>query len=362
MELDGARLKDLEGFLESYFIVFPENVKRDTWFFLDEVQKIDGWESFVRSLLDKGKHVYISGSSSRLLSKEVASLLRGRGIAFDVFPLSFREFLAFKGITVKKFLSTSEKSKILNLLNEYASWGSYPEVAIEESPAIKKKILKEILDVTIQRDIIERYGVRNEKLLKLLVKALANSKEFSVHKFFNFLQSNSVKVSKNTLYSYLQALNDCFAVFPLKKFSLSYKEEEQSIPKIYFVDSGLLQAYAIDDFAKAMETVVFIELLRKHGFENVRYFKAHDYEVDFVVIEGSKAKQLIQVCYSIKDFSTRERELKALVKASKNLKCNNLLVVTGSYEGTERVKRKKVAFIPLWKWLLGREAQKSDLK
>jgi len=240
LELDGARLKDLEGFLEAYFAVYPENVKRKTWFFLDEVQKIDGWESFARSLLDKGKHVYISGSSSRLLSKEVASLLRGRGIAFEVFPLSFREFLAFNGIRAKKFLSTSEKAKIINLLDEYISWGSYPEVALEESPAIKKRILKEILDVTIQRDIVERYRVRNEKLLKLLVKALANSKEFSVHKFFNFLQSNSVKVSKNTLYSYLGALNDCFAVFSLKKFSLSYKEEEQSIPKIYFVDSGLL--------------------------------------------------------------------------------------------------------------------------
>jgi len=111
-----------------------------------------------------------------------------------------------------------------------------------------------------------------------------------------------------------------------------------------------------------METVVFIELLRRHSFENVRYFKTHDYEVDFVVVRGSKAKQLIQVCYSLENFSTRERELKALVKASKNLNCDNLLVITGNYEGKERVKRKKVVFIPLWKWLLREKTNQSDTK
>ena len=352
-ELKTTELNDLSTFLDVYFSLYPERIREKSYFFLDEIQNVEGWESFVRSLLDKGNLVYVSGSSSRLLSKEIATQLRGRSISFEIFPLTFKEFLRFKD---KSFnltsLSTLQLSQIKKYTREFINFGAYPEVVLTESKRLKEKILDEIVEVTIQRDVIERYKVRNEKSLRILFKALVNSREFSVHSFYNFLKSIGIRISKNTIYFYLQILEDSLVVYPLKKFSLSYKEEEQSMPKIYMVDNGILRAYGIDNESKLLENLVFTELLKRYGFKNLRYLKINQKEVDFVVMDRKKVKQLIQVCYDIEDFSTRERELKALVRASKELKCKNLSVITWDYEGEEGFKNRKIRFIPLWKWLL----------
>jgi len=348
--LIGAKLSDAKRLVDVYFEIYPENRNRKVWFFLDEIQNLEGWETFVRSLIDKGGiSIYISGSSSKLLSREIATQLRGRTISYEIYPLSFNEFLDFKEIRFDEFLSSRDRSRIINALNEYLEWGGYPETLLFD----KEKILREILEVTIQRDLIERYKIRNEKILKILIRALAYSKEFSVHKFYNFLKSSGYRISKNTLYNYMEMLSDILVIFPVRKFSSSYKKEERSIPKIYFVDNGLLRIQGVDSRSKLMENLVFMHLLRDFGRNKISYYKTiNGQEVDFVIRENSRVKQLIQVCYEIEDFNVKEREVKSLLRASRDLSCNNLLIITYDYEDVERIGNRKIIFKPLWKWLL----------
>ncbi len=350
MELAGASSADAKNFIDIYFEVHPENVGKDIWLFLDEVQNLVGWEAFVRELIDKGVHTYVSGSSSKLLGREVATQLRGRSISYEIYPLSFREFLNFKDIVVERFPSTRNKSLILKNLEEYLRFGGYPETVLFTEA--RERISREILDVVIERDIIERHGIRNPKVLRLLVKALASSKKFSVHKFYNFLKSSGIRVSKNTLYTYLEALNDSFTVFPVRKFSRSYKNEEASLPKIYFVDNGLLTVQGVDDEGKLMENLVFVELLRRYGVDGIRYFTHNDKEVGFLIKEGNKIKQIIQVCHSLEDFEVREREIKPLTKASELLECKDIMILTWDSEEDIEADGKIIRTSPLWKWLL----------
>lgn len=345
--------KDLPLFLDVFYEIYPQNKSEKIWLFLDEIQNVEGWELFVRNILDKERaQVFLSGSSSKLLSKEIATSLRGRTLNYLLLPFSFTEFLEAKGLIYKKYLSSEEKAKFQNFFLEYFSFGGYPESVIY--PEERKKITQEIIEVTIYRDLIERHKIRNTKVVKLMFNYLVRAKEFSIHKFYNFLKSLNIKVSKNSLYNYLEFFNDAFIFFPLRKFSHSLKNIEQSTPKIYTVDNALVENTIGNDRSKKFENLVFLSLLRK-GFEpnkNIFYFAFNNGEVDFVVKENKKISLLLQSCFEITDYQTKERELKSMVKASEKLECNNLLVITSDYESEEKFRNKKMKFLPLWKWLL----------
>lgn len=348
-----ASLKDLILLLEVFYEIYPQNKNKKVWFFFDEIQNIKNWEIFIRDILDKEKvQVFLSGSSSKLLSKEIATSLRGRTLNYLLLPFSFKEFLKAKNIIFKKYLSLEEKSKLLNCFREYFSFGGYPETIIY--PKEREKIIYEIIEITIYRDLIERHKIRNSKVIKLMFNYLIKAKEFSIHKFYNFLKSLNIKISKNSLYNYLDFFNDAFVFFPLKKFSWSLKNIEKSISKIYSVDNGLIESIVGNDKSKKFENLVFLSLLRK-GFEpnrDIFYFNLNGGEVDFLLKKGKKILLLVQSCFDVSDYYTKEREIKSLLLAGEKLKCNNLLVLTFDYEGEEKIKNKKVKFIPLWKWLL----------
>jgi predicted AAA+ superfamily ATPase len=350
--LIGCTVEDLRNMLNIFYEIYPENRGRKIYLFLDEVQNVPYWERFVRNLVDsEGIQVYVSGSSSKLLSIEVATSLRGRTLPYYIYPFNFKEFLRAKGFEVEKYLSSSKKATLLNLLQKYME-GSYPEVVLFEKE--REKVLKEIFDVTIYRDIVERFRVKNIRVLRLMVKGLVSSTYFSIHKFYNYIKSLGMKVSKNTLYNYVEYFSDSLVLYTLRKYSRSYKEVEQTIPKIYFVDNGLLIINGVENASRLMENLFFSELLKK-GLtpnENLFYFYSNNKEVDFVITSGGKVKQLIQVCYNIDDFNTKEREISALVKASKELDCSDLTVITWDYEGVEKHGGRRIKFLPLWKWLL----------
>ncbi len=351
-DLEGCSSKDLVNMLESFYEIYPKNKNKKIWLFLDEIQNVEKWEKFIRTVIDyENVQVFISGSSSKLLSREIATSLRGRTITYSVFPFSFTDYLIAEKIKMKKYYSSSEKFRIINKLKTYMQDGGYPEVILYKKE--KEKLLLDIVETTVYRDVIERYKIRNIKLLKLLIKSLISSsqKEFSVHKFYNFLKSMGIKAGKNSLYNYVNALNDVFFVFPLRKFSYSYKGAEQSLPKIYLIDNGLLTINGINGQGRLMENLVFVELIRRN--KDVHYFKSVDNkETDFVVLEKNKVKQLIQVTFSLDDFNTKEREIKGLLKAGKELNCSNLTVITWDKEGEEKIKGKKIKYVCLWKWLL----------
>ena len=349
VELGVLDSKDLVIMLETFYELYPENRKQAVWLFLDEIQNVSNWEKFVRTALDDNIKVYLSGSSSKLLSREIATTMRGRSISYKLFPFSFKEYLKAKDISLENYPSPYEKNKIINLMKAYLEYGGYPETALYELE--REKILNEIHETTIYQDVIERNKVRNVKAMKLLINALVNSKEFSVNKFYNFLKSTGVKVGKNVLYNYIDYLNDAFFVFMLRKFSYSYKEAEQSVPKPYFIDNGLLWINGMKEYSRLMENLVFIKLLQEE--RDIHYWRdSSGKEVDFIIIKNKKVKQLIQVCYDVDNFNTKDRELRSLIIASKELNCNSLYVITNDYEAEEKIKGKKIKFVPLWKWLL----------
>ncbi len=351
IRLAGATAQDLNDLLEVFFEIYPANRTKKVWFFLDEVQVVPEWERFVRTLVDmENMNVFVTGSSSKLMSKEIATSMRGRSLTYDVYPFSFAEVLRADGIEQGEYLSSAQKAKIVHKLEDYVKYGGYPETVIYREEW--ERILREILDVTIFRDIVERYDIKNIKVLKIFLNAIFNSKEFSIHKFFNFLKSQGTKVSKNTLYNYFEYFADSFIVFPLRRFSYSYKDVESSIPKIYLVDNGLLSLQGIRDKGRLIENIVFVELKRK-GTRDLFYYKStSEREVDFVIRDGKTVKQLIQVCYDIDNFSTKERETRALLNGSKELNCDDLLIITWDYEAEEDVSGKMIKYVPLWKWLI----------
>jgi len=350
--LIGCTVEDLRNMLNIFYEIYPENKKQKVYLFLDEVQNVPMWERFVRSIMDSEEiQVFISGSSSKLLLMEIATSLRGRTLSYYIYPFSFKEFLKAKGFKIGKYLSSSQKSILLNLLQKYIR-GSYPEAVLFEEE--KEKILKEIFDVTIYRDIIERFKVKNVRTLRLLVKGLVSSTHFSIHKFYNYLKSLGIRVSKNTIYNYVEYFSDSLVLYTLRKYSGSYKKMEQVIPKIYLIDNGLLIINGVENTSRLLENLVFSELVKK-GFtpnSDLFYFDSNNKEVDFVIKRGGKVRQLIQACYDVEDFNTKDREMSALIKASEKLGCDDLIVITWDYEGTEKYADKEIKFLPLWKWLL----------
>jgi hypothetical protein len=348
--LVGAVSQDLNTLLEVFFEIYPGRNKK-TWVFLDEIQVIPDWERFVRTLVDmENVNVFVTGSSSRLMSKEIATSMRGRSLTYNVYPFSFAEVLKAGKLEYEEYLSSGQMGEIIQKLEEYVKYGGFPETVRYREEW--DRILSEIVDVTIFRDIVERYDVKNIKMLKLFLNAIFNSKEFSIHKFYNFLKSQGYKVSKNTLYTYFGYFEDSFIVFPLKRFSYSYKNIESSISKMYLVDNGLLSLQGIEDYGRLIENIVFIELKRRSKGDLFYYKSTSGREIDFIIKEGKKVSELIQVCYMLDDFVTKEREVKALLQGSEELKCDNLLIITWDYEAVEIVSGKNIRYVSLCMWLL----------
>ena len=345
-------VRDLVLLKDTFFELNPHSKKKDVWFFLDEIQNVSNWELFVRTCLDEDINVFISGSSSKLLSKDIATSMRGRSLSYILLPFSFREYLSSKNIKPGKFLSSTEKNEIVSLFNRYLIEGGYPETIVY--PKETEKILSNIFETALYKDVIEREKIRNVNIVLQLIKALLSSKEFSVNKFYNHLKSLNIKVGKNALYKYVGYLEYAFVVFMLKKFDLSYKKEGQSLPKVYFIDNGILTNNQIDDKGRLLENVVFLELFRREL--DVAYFQsASREEVDFLIKNGKKVEQLIQVCYDLGNFMTKDREIKPLLKASEEFRCNNLLILTMSEEMESFVDGKKIIIKQVWKWLLDRQ-------
>jgi len=346
--------KEINEIVKLHWQIFPSS--KNIHIFIDEPQNVERWEIAVRSLHDEGLDVFLTGSSSKLMSKEIATSLRGRSLSYLLLPFSFREFLKMKDFSPNpNMLSSREKSILMNLLSEYLEFGGFPEIT-QESGENKLKSISEYFDMIVYRDIVERYKIKNTHLIKWLIKSIITSfaSEFSVHKLYLILKSRGIKLSKNTLYSYLSMLQDAMFVFFLEKFDYSIRKRELSISKAYISDVGFTKiAEASKDIGKRMENVVFLELeRRKSPLTSLFYWRdVQGKEVDFVLKER-RIKQLIQVCHNIDDYDTKKRETRALLKASKELKCSNLLIITDDKECKERIKGKTIKYVPLWKWLL----------
>lgn len=350
--------KEVREIIKLNWQLFPSSIKEKTYIFVDEPQNIKNWEIAIRALQDEGFYIFITGSSSKLLSREISTSLRGRTISSNLLPFSFKEFLRMRNINPDiSRLDSREKSILLNLLDEYIEYGGFPEIIQEINKENKLKILNEYLNSIVYKDVVERYKIKNTLLIKWLIKSLimSFSRELSVHKIYLTLKSRGLRISKNTLYYYLSLLEESIFVFLISRFNYSIKKRELTIHKIYLCDIGFSKLVEVTkDRGYKIENIVFLELKRKENtLTDIFYWQdIQKREVDFVIKEGSKIKQLIQVCLDVNDITTKKRELTALIKASKELKCNNLLIITEDKEGKEVFESRKIKYISLWKWLL----------
>ncbi|MEM5882298.1 MAG: ATP-binding protein [Candidatus Aenigmatarchaeota archaeon] len=332
--------------------------KYPQYLFFDEIQALENWQSFIYSFYEKKKYfIFITGSSSKLSSREIATQLRGRSYSLKVLPFSFKEILSIKNFDLNKnIFSSYEESEIKHVLKNYLDRGGFPQLWIEK---INEKIFfRDYVDVIIFKDIVDRFKIRNITAIKMLISSCVSSfsKEFSIKKIYNTLKSTGIKISKNSLYLYSSMLREVMFCFNVYKFSYSEREILGSIPKIHICDVGIPNFYLsskIDEnIGRIMENVVFLELYRN---ENIDVFYWKDYqqnEVDFVIKEGLEIKQLIQVTYASNKDEIEKREIKALLKASELLKCKDLLIITWDYEDEIKINNKTIKCIPLWKWLL----------
>ncbi|MFA4639995.1 ATP-binding protein [Pyrococcus kukulkanii] len=362
--LAGLKAQDLGRIVELYYKHNP-NAKK-MYLFLDEVQVVKGWELFVRRLIErKSAHIFITGSSSKLLSREIATALRGRSLSFELFPLSFAEFLHFKGVQINKPLIERERGLIRRYLEEYIKYGGFPEL-VDVPPLLKIRILQEYLDLIMYKDLIERYGIEKTGAMKGLIRIITKNfaRRLSIRKLHGMLSLLGLNLSKSKVYEYFSYLEDIGFVFPVRRFHFSEIESIRSIPKLYIADVGFASVFGIGDIGYRIENIVAIELLRRKHYReprlSVSYWMDSKGEVDFVISLGFRVKELIQVSYSVDEPDVKKREVEALLRASKELRCNNLKVITWDYEAVEVYGRKKVEFIPLWKWLLSLKLIEED--
>lgn len=345
--LVGADIQDLMKFLDAFYSIFPENVKKTNYFLLDEIQNIEGWERFVRYLLDKNQKVIISGSSSKMLSREISTELRGRAIVVNVYPFSFKETLKANGLVVEKYLSTYEESKIKKLTVDYLIWGAYPEVVL--NPSLREEILKENLNLTIYRDIVERWRVANIKALRLIVKMLAHSPNLSITKIYNNLKGFGIEIGKTTVANYLEYLMDSMIFYKLYPYIKSYKKQEMLGFKSYLIDNGLLTILGVEDKSRLLENIVISELI-KRGYEvnqNLFYYLTKDgREIDFL-IKDRRGFSLIETAYDID-----EEHIRRMFRALEELDSKKGIVITWNKEDILEKNHKIVEVMPLWKWLI----------
>jgi len=341
--------------------IFDKEVK---FLFLDEIQNIPNWSKWLRRVYDNEDiRIFVSGSSSKMSSKEIPTELRGRFFEVNLFPLSFREFLNFKNLMfdLKEIdYVEDKKAGVLKALNEYLLYGGLPEIVLSQENK-RIEIAHSYYQTVIRRDIIERHKIKNEEALKALLRLLLDSLNYSISKLYNTLKSLNYEIGKTTLQNYLNYIENSYLLFSVPIFSYKIKDQMQYPRKIYFIDNIFINTISTKfskNYGRIYENVVAVTLFKKLG-DSIHYWKSlQKEEVDFIVKDGFKVKQLIQVCYNLGDIATKTREVRALLKASKELKCKNLLIITEDYEDEERAAwfgtKRKIKFIPLWKWLLGK--------
>ncbi|HEY5806207.1 MAG TPA: ATP-binding protein [Candidatus Saccharimonadales bacterium] len=344
---------EIDLVLQAYQELYPDLDMSTCYFFFDEVQEVEGWEKFVDRLYSTiSQRVFITGSNSKLLSREIATALRGRTVTFEVYPLSFSEFVnvAKPGLNPH---SSSDKARLIALFRQFMDEGSFPEI-IAQTQDLKDKILQEYFNVMLLRDLVERYDISQVAVLKYFCKRVigASACEFSVNKIYNDLKSQGYSVGRDTLYAYRDNVDAIYMGRFIAKYSESIVQSEGSQKKVYAIDSGLGSAIDFkfsEDEGRKLETVVALELL-KQGKQ--LFYYQDNVECDFVVSDRGRIVEALQVAISISDDEARKREIKGLVQCCKRLDLREGLIVTLDTEETITSDGVTVYVVPAWKYFL----------
>lgn len=343
---------ELDLILQAYMELYPSYKLSECYFFFDEIQNIPNWEKFIRRMYDTiSKNIFITGSNSKLLSSEIATSLRGRTLNFEIFPLSFKEYLSFKDIEVD-FYSSKSLAFIKNAQESFLKNGAFPEILFLEE-IYGNKTLQEYFNVLLYKDLAERYNITNTVALKFFLKRIISSstKQISINKIFNELKSSGIKIGKNTLYEFLEYVQNIYLALTLQKYDNSLINKELGEKKIYSIDIGLNNATEFrfsDDIGKSLENAVFLELKRKEF--DIYYYRTSKSECDFLVFDKNTISDVIQVTFDMSDENTKSREIKGLIEACKNFDLKSGTIITFDSEDELIENGIKIKIIPFYKW------------
>ncbi|MBF0449461.1 MAG: ATP-binding protein [Candidatus Magnetomorum sp.] len=352
--LTGITISDLENLLTAYFELFPFQKEHTTYLFLDEVQVVEGWEKFVRRVLDhETMIVFITGSSAKMLGTDLSTALRGRTLPFTIMPLSLIEYALFHKVDKSDYLSSRGQAKWGHLFNSYAIHGGYPEI-VSYNDELKRRVLNDYLDLMIYRDIFDRYTIKNHHLFKYILTFLIHniSNRVTVNKLYKDVKSQGISVSRDTIFQYFSYIENALLFFFIPGYSLSVRKQQVNPKKIYIIDPGFFWIYASNlsqNKGRVLENIVFLELYRQ-GFK-LFYYHQKD-EIDFLAIDENGVKSLFQVCIEMSDMKTRNREIGALLKGLDAFNLSEGTILTESDDEIFTADNKTITIIPFWKWLI----------
>lgn len=341
--------ENLSNLLDGFYSLYPENHDQLCYLFLDEIQNIENWQAVIRRYFDTKKvKIYLTGSSAKLLSKEIATSLRGRSIATEIWPFSFTEFLTAKKIQLPQMYGKKGLDISIHWLKMYLKQGGFPEIleferSLENRPnnapeiaeENRRRILQDYLSAVIFRDIVERYKVSNIELIRYMINFLLKNVgcSFSVHKFYNDLKSQGHAVSKTTIHNYLSYIEDAYVAFTVSLYSESFRKEHTNPRKIYAVDTGLVSACTFgfaENTGHHFENLIYLDL-RRANHKIYYYLTKTRKEVDFLTQDLLGKWHLFQVCWDTTNVQTLERETAALKEAEEELKITGECVTPSSY-------------------------------
>lgn len=342
--LTGFAAEDFEKLFEAFNELY--NLEK-TWYF-DEIQNIKGWERFVRRLHNEGNKVFITGSNANMLSAESGALLTGRYLQTELFPFSFTEFQRYMEIPLSKndFFSPAKTTILKKLFSEYMEYGGFPEFLQTKNPDYLKTLYENI----IYRDIVARHNIKNIRTLiemtHFLISNTAKETSYnSLSKTFGIANAVSVK-------EYIRYLENSYLLFSINKFDYSLKKQLANPKKIYCIDTGLANSVSFkfsENKGRQLENIVFLNLRKSgHGI----YYHKNIYECDFIVVKGGKVIMALQVCQSIEDRKTRQRELRGLIEAMQAYQVQTGFIITEDEEEIIQENELTINVMPVWKYLL----------
>ena len=342
--LGGLTLGDLDLIKTCYEELYPHR----PIFFLDEVQNVEGWEHFARRIADQGYTVYITGSNSKMLSREIAGVLGGRYLVQSVWPYSFGEYLSAEGVVLAENWQLSpERSKVVRLYSNYFRYGGLPEVQKIE-PKMRRPWLENLYNKIFFGDILMRYAIRNTMGLKLLLRKLAESvkQPSSYSRLAGIVSSAGSKTRVETVMDYVSYAEESCIIFGIENYAAKIVEKS-STRKYYYADNGLLSLFLFDPETSLLENIVAIRL--KSLYDDLTYYH-NGTEVDFFLWEHGIA---IQACWSISNPDTLKRETDGLLSISERLGVKNLVIVTNDESGALTLSNGlPVRVVPAYQWLL----------
>lgn len=355
--LANMNVSDFDEILQAYRLMYPDRPLSSVYMFFDEIQIVKGWELFVlRVYKSYCKNVYVTGSTAQMLSGEMSSALRGWPDEYTEYPLSFREFIAFKGIKANRY--TEEGAALMaNMFNSYLLTGGFPQAVLANVETERVKLLQAYFNTMLFRDMIEHYNISaSPSVVRYFLKRVFNNitKPSSVNNIYNDLKSQGLKLSKDSLYQWLDYACNVFLLHKVPKYSKSVIKQSTSLSKYYVADFALAKSVLLpqsEEKGKALENAVYMHLAR-HLNENEQIFYFNEgAECDFVIANDEGVKELIQVCWELDEFNT-PRECGGLCAASAATGCKKVSIITCNQAQSIHYGDLQINVVAAWDFML----------